>query len=169
MPANTTITTFDTNGESVFSKNVSSELKEVEFPYGTIGLVYATALPTDISNETDIESTTTYQNNGLPDQRTTVANGVAAAIIRFKPGADSAFHRTRTCDIGIVSEGMLEITLDSGEVRVLKRGDTLVQRGPMHKVKNITPDNAWAAMFFVALDARPIQIGEKTLKEEWLL
>ena len=38
-------------------------------------------------------------------------------------------HRTQSLDFGVVLEGEIELVLDSGETRLLKRGDVAVQRG----------------------------------------
>ena len=48
------------------------------------------------------------------------------------PGSTSPMHRTVSLDYGCVIEGEVECVLDSGEVKLLKRGDVCVQRGESH-------------------------------------
>lgn len=48
-------------------------------------------------------------------------------------------HRTNTLDYVFVIEGEIELSLDSGEKRVLKQADTCIQRGAMHAWKNLSP------------------------------
>lgn len=47
-------------------------------------------------------------------------------------------HRTNTLDYVFVIDGELELSLDSGEKRILKRGDVCVQRAAMHAWKNLS-------------------------------
>lgn len=50
----------------------------------------------------------------------------------MSPGLLSPMHRTVSLDYGVVLEGEVELVLDSGETRVLKRGDVAIQRGTCH-------------------------------------
>ena len=50
-------------------------------------------------------------------------------------------HRTSTIDYGIVIDGGTELLLDSGESKMLRKGDVFVQRGTAHSWKNITNEN----------------------------
>ena len=56
----------------------------------------------------------------------------------------------------------MEMILDDGVTRVMRRGDVAVQRGTNHGWRN-TSKTEWARMFFVLQDAQKIQIGEKEL------
>ena len=46
-------------------------------------------------------------------------------------------HRTVSLDYGVVLEGEVELVLDSGETRLMKRGDVSVQRGTNHAWRNM--------------------------------
>lgn len=48
------------------------------------------------------------------------------------------WHRTRTVDYIVILEGVLELSLDGGQKREVKKGDVIVQRAPMHKWKNMS-------------------------------
>ncbi len=62
------------------------------------------------------------------------------------PGATSPMHRTVSLDYGVVLEGEVELVLDSGEVRLLKRGHVAVQRGTNHAWRNASKSE-WAGCF----------------------
>lgn len=47
-------------------------------------------------------------------------------------------HRSNTLDYVFIIDGELELTLNSGEKRVLKRGDVVIQRACQHSWKNLS-------------------------------
>ena len=53
-------------------------------------------------------------------------------MIDSGPGLESPIRRAMSIDYGIVIEVEFELTLDSGESRVMKRGDVSVQRATVH-------------------------------------
>lgn len=53
-----------------------------------------------------------------------VPNGIVARLIDFAPGVESSIHRALSIDYGVVIEGKFELSLDSGEKRVMLPGDT---------------------------------------------
>jgi quercetin dioxygenase-like cupin family protein len=75
------------------------------------------------------------------------------------PGIECIIHVTKSRDYGIVVEGEMEMRLDSGETRYMKRGDVAVQRATMHGWKNRS-DTEWARMFFVSQDCPQAQGSE---------
>jgi quercetin dioxygenase-like cupin family protein len=52
----------------------------------------------------------------------------------------------------VVIEGELQSGLDDGEVRTLKAGDSIVQRGTTHTWKNVTPDDGLVKAVIVTYD-----------------
>ena len=122
----------------------------------------------DVMNGNDLEETKQARASGLSGGRVTIDNGLAVAVISFKPGQGSPMHRTRTLDLGIILEGEVEVEFDDGLKRRLKTGDTVVQRGTIHKWRNVTPGDGWLRMYFVSLDAKPMMHNGKELQEEWL-
>ena len=92
-------------------------------------------------------------------------NGTVCRTVDFAPDGEALMHRTKSLDYGIVVEGEIELHLDSGEVKTLKRGDIAVQRGTMHAWRNASKTN-WARMVFVLQDSQPVKVGQKVLKEE---
>ena len=82
------------------------------------------------------------------------------------PGATSPMHRTVSLDYGVVLEGEVELVLDSGEKRLLQRGDVAIQRGTNHAWKN-TSDTKWARMMYVLQESKPFTVAGKTLGEDY--
>ena len=78
-------------------------------------------------------------------------------IVDIPPGLTSPMHRTSSLDYGVVLEGEVELVLDSGEKRVLRRGDTCVQRGTNHAWRN-TSGAEWARMLYVLVEAGPVEL-----------
>ncbi len=74
-------------------------------------------------------------------------------------------HRTESLDLGVVIEGTMEQELDSGEKKIMHRGDVCVQRGTNHAWRNITENGGWARMMFVLLAAEKVTVGGKDLGE----
>jgi quercetin dioxygenase-like cupin family protein len=77
-------------------------------------------------------------------------------------------HRTETIDMGVCVAGKMEVTLDSGEVRMLCPGDTIVQRGTMHAWRNPS-ETEWARVVFFILGAKPVEIGGAVMNEFMLV
>ncbi|KIX99117.1 uncharacterized protein Z520_04693 [Fonsecaea multimorphosa CBS 102226] len=164
------ITNLNDQGLSEFLDNVRKPSGQ-HTPFGFVSTIYGnSSLPPNLTADDDIQETQRYREQGLSANRITVDNGIVASVVQIKPsnlGGSSPMHRTRTLDFGIVVEGEVELTLDSGEIRRLKQGDTVIQRGTMHKWINITPNSGWATMFFVSLDAQEIKAAGAVLGESW--
>lgn len=75
-------------------------------------------------------------------------------------------HRTISLDYGVVLEGEVELILDSGESRLLRRGDVVVQRGTNHAWRNVSED-AWARMLYVLQEAEEVRVGGVVLGEDY--
>lgn len=68
-------------------------------------------------------------------------------------------------DYGVVLEGEIQLELDSGEKRLIKKGDLFVQRGTMHKWTNVS-DSQPARLVAVQLESKEVEIdGKGALKE----
>lgn len=87
-------------------------------------------------------------------------------MIDFAPGVESPLHCAMSVDYGTVIEGEFEVELDSGEKRIMRRGDVLVQRATVHRWRNVSPDRP-GRMFFVLLDCKPLKpINGREIKVE---
>lgn len=86
-------------------------------------------------------------------------------MIDFAPGVESPLHRAMSLDYGVVIEGVFEITLDSGGSRIMHPGDVSVNRGAMHKWRNVDAGRSSRALF-VLLDCKPLFVEGKQIKED---
>ncbi|OQE10141.1 hypothetical protein PENFLA_c090G05285 [Penicillium flavigenum] len=82
-------------------------------------IIYSTnENPVDLNDDKDIK----YAQENEPGLH--ITNGTVVRMIDFGPGVESPMHRAMSIDYGIVLEGEFELTLDSGETRIMKRGDS---------------------------------------------
>lgn len=85
-------------------------------------------------------------------------NSTVCNIAEISPGIDKSYmHRTRSLDYGIVLVGEIELTLDSGEMRILNVGDVVVQRAKMHAWQN-TNETEWARVFFMVMGCENVAV-----------
>lgn len=68
-------------------------------------------------------------------------------------------------DYGIVIEGEFELSLDSGESKMMYPGDMSVNRACNHKWRNTSQDKP-GRMLFVLLDVKPLHVNGKVLEED---
>lgn len=125
-------------------------------PYTTSGF------PVNMNNETDIKKNsevTSSGNLGLVNP-----GGTVCRYVDFAPGNKPIMHQTVSLDYGIVLEGEIEMELDSGEKKLLKRGDIAIQRGTKHAWRNPS-ETEWARLLFVLQASENVVIDGKVLKE----
>lgn len=85
-------------------------------------------------------------------------------MIDFQPGAEIPMHRGESLDYNIVIEGEFELILDSGEVKMLQRGDVNIQRATAHKWRNVSGGGtAPGRLFSVLIDIEPLDVDGKSL------
>lgn len=120
------------------------------------------SFPVDMNNNRDIST----HDQRLASGKLGIVNpgGTVLRFVDFAPGFESMMHRTQSLDYGIVVEGSIELILDSGEKRLLSRGDCCIQRGTNHAWRNPS-EKEWSRVVYVLQDSRPVKAGGKTLKE----
>ncbi|KAL1891087.1 hypothetical protein Sste5346_007913 [Sporothrix stenoceras] len=96
----------------------------------------------------------------------TVSGGTVLRYVDMPPGSTSAMHRTVSLDYGVVLDGEIELILDSGEKRILKRGDVCVQRGTMHAWRNCS-ETEWGRMLYVLQPCASFGIAGKEVAEDY--
>lgn len=164
-PINRFITDHNAEGLAVFSTAIPEQLPSETIPVGDkFYLGYTTeSYPVSFADNQDISSYAARISNppGI-----VVPGGSVLRIVDIKPGGSSPMHRTVSLDYGVVLEGEIELVLDSGETRVMKRGDVSVQRGTNHAWRNRSATE-WGRMLYVLQEAKPLEIGGKTLKEDY--
>ncbi len=158
------ITDHDETGKAIFSKKLPEPVVWQELADGArFSLGYATnQFPVELSHETDISTYNHYLQN-LPGIN--IPGGTVLRYVDMMPGVTSPMHRTVSLDYGVVLEGEVELVLDSGEVRLLKRGHVAIQRGTNHAWRNASKTE-WARMLYVLQEAKPLEIGGKKLAED---
>jgi quercetin dioxygenase-like cupin family protein len=159
------ITTHDpSTKKAVFSDAVSEEAKIDHIPGADFRLGYVTkGFPVDLNEDADLLVYKPY----LESPPGLVASG--GTVLRFvdvAPGHLSPMHRTVSLDYGVVLEGEMELVLDSGETRKMKRGDVAIQRGTMHAWRNVS-STSWGRMMYVLQECRPVQVNGKVLEEDY--
>ncbi|KAK0732243.1 hypothetical protein B0H67DRAFT_566968 [Lasiosphaeris hirsuta] len=155
-PIQRVITDYDSEGKSVFSSAIPEDL-----PGRTAGvpapfrLGYCTnRTPVSLAGGGDIKTYANYLQNppGL-----VIPGGTVARYVDMPPGASSPMHRTVSLDYGVVVEGEMELVLDSGETRLLRRGDLAVQRGTMHVWRNASATE-WARMLYFLQESEALEV-----------
>ncbi|VUC23381.1 unnamed protein product [Clonostachys rosea] len=146
------ITDHNANGLAVFDTSVPELLPtEVAGPM-TNHFAYATeAFPADFTNKSDL---ITYSTMLSSPPGIFIPTGSVLRIVDMQPGGETPLHQTDSLDYGVVLEGEVELELDSGETRSLKRGDVSVQRGTNHLWRNLKKTES-SRMLFVSLGAKP--------------
>ena len=162
------ITDHNSEGKAVFNTTIdeaqqwqvvaTGEKKEANF-----ALNYTTSqFPVSFTENKDIENYKTYLDNkpGL-----SIPGGSVVRVVDMGPGLTSPMHRTVSLDYGVVLEGEVYLVLDSGEEKLMRRGDISVQRGTNHAWRNAS-NMSWARMMYVLLESEPLEIGGKQLDED---
>jgi quercetin dioxygenase-like cupin family protein len=66
----------------------------------------------------------------------------------------------------VVIEGQIELVLDSGEWRIVNRGDVAIQRATAHEWRNTSKTQS-ARLLLCLQEAEPILISGQPLEEEY--
>ncbi|CRL21970.1 Cupin, RmlC-type [Penicillium camemberti] len=145
------ITTHNAQGEGVFLPVDNGDHQALMANgRGCQNILYTTqGEAVDLNGEVDIA----LAKNNAPGLH--VPGGTLVRMIDFAPGVESPMHRAMSLDYGTVIEGEFEVELDSGEKRIMRRGDVLVQRATAHRWRNLSPDKP-GRMLFVLLDCQPM-------------
>lgn len=173
-PLNRFITTHDPEGKAIFSNKLSETMPVQPIGDGAhFSLAYTSDhFPAKLSDDADIIEYNSYLTSppGI-----TISTGSVCRIVDLPPNSLSPMHRTVSLDYGVVLEGEVELVLDSGETRLLKRGDVAVQRATNHAWRNVTPDAVnpetgvkepqWGRMLYVLSPSQEVEIGGKKLGE----
>ncbi|KAJ6111508.1 Cupin 2 conserved barrel [Penicillium sp. IBT 18751x] len=160
------ITTHNPDGEAVFVSHARVPDYMPSKPAGEdgeIALLYATTtMPTNVEDEVDIAMYDEFLHRppGL-----TTENGATFRMVDLRPGKVTPMHRTVSVDYGIVLDGEVDLILDSGESRVLYRGDVCVQRGTAHSFRNKSATD-WCRLLFVFLPMQMLTINGRDLDTE---
>lgn len=159
------ITDHNEQGKAVFSDKIDETLPWQELPDGARFCLGYTShrTPVNLTNDKDLAD---YEHDLENKPGIMIPGGSVLRLVDMRPGATSPMHRTVSLDYGVVLEGEVELVLDSGEVRLMRRGDLAIQRGTNHAWRNASSRD-WARMLYVLQEAEPITIGNKRLEEDY--
>lgn len=145
------ITDHDSTNQAVFSDDVEEPVPWKSFPTGSrVALAYSTStFPVNLADGHDLAA---YRGELGSASSPADSNAAIVRIVDMKPEAAAPMHKTQTVDYGVVLEGEVEASLGSGQVRVLKRGDIIVQRATDHAWRNPSKTE-WARILFFVLPA----------------
>lgn len=158
------VTAHNKEGQAIFSDKFDEESKMKANNDGiAFALSYATkGFPVSMDNGEDLKVYEHYLNEapGL-----VISGGTVLRHVDIPPNTACTMHRTVSLDYGTVLEGEVELLLDSGEKRIMRRGDVAIQRGTMHQWINPSKTE-WTRMLFVLQESKPLRIAGETFGED---
>jgi len=156
------ITTHSASGEAVLDTTIPSTAIWRHIPGASFFLGYVTrTFPIDLKDDIDLNA---YTDAFASPPKVTVPGGTVLRVMDLAPGTSSPMHRTVSLDYSVVLEGEVELQLDSGETKVMRRGDMCVQRATNHAWRN-TNQTEWARMLYVYIDSTKPMVGGRKLGE----
>lgn len=186
-PLRRIITTHDPkSGRAIFSDAVGEQVSFTGFPVppgkpttSDYALAFNTnsfpvkglSPPTSATKESQANLDIKHYKSQLSDPSPlNPPTGTSCTIIEVPPGAAVPMHRTATLDYGVIIDGTTELVLDSGEKKLMKKGDVFVQRGTAHSWLNTTEkkDNSGVLrVFFVFQPIEQVQLeGGKVVGQD---
>ncbi|KAI1342462.1 hypothetical protein F5Y15DRAFT_305029 [Xylariaceae sp. FL0016] len=159
-----TVTDFNSEGLSVFSSHLPSEITPFGMPGMQVFDIYSAATqPTQMNDGADFKAMETLvPGEPFPRSRTMMR------FVDFLPGTSAPLmHRTVTLDMGVIVSGEIELVLDSGETKLLRVGDSFVQRGTMHAWRNPSHTTT-CRVFFVQAPSEPMVVKGEVLGEKFV-
>ncbi|ATZ53631.1 hypothetical protein BCIN_09g04390 [Botrytis cinerea B05.10] len=154
------ITTTDPNGKAILESNISpkSIWEPIQDNNMTFFLAYTThQFPASLSHAPSSQNSTSttpidiasYESDLSTPPGLCISTGTVVRFVDFAPGFTCPMHKTVSLDYGVVLEGTIELLLDSGEKKIMQRGDVCVQRATNHAWRNASEGDGWARMMFV--------------------
>ncbi|KAF9887355.1 hypothetical protein FE257_010350 [Aspergillus nanangensis] len=158
------ITTHNPSGEAIIHSSTPGTWTDLGSSKFDFSVAYTTSsFPTNLNNEADINAYEQLTASGGPGLVN--PGGTVLRVVDFAPDQPGLMHRTQSLDYGIVLEGEIDMLLDSGEARRLRKGDIAVQRATMHEWQNPSKTE-WTRMVFVLQECEPVVVGGETLGED---
>ncbi|GMF75683.1 hypothetical protein F9C07_2287005 [Aspergillus flavus] len=157
------ITTHKEDGTPTFETKIP---EPIEWERTNIGVDFFLAytlgsFPAPLSHDADLNQ---YKDHLVNHPPFMIPGGAVVRYVDYHPGCEPMWHRTVTVDFGVVIEGELELEVEGGEKRLMKRGDVAVQRGTNHCWRNPSKTQ-FARALYIALDAKPVIVNGQELGE----
>ncbi|KAM0129315.1 hypothetical protein ACHAP3_007818 [Botrytis cinerea] len=148
------ITTNSPDGKTTTFADSTSFVTKSQAPGVTVQYAYSAASTLSFTDDTDLEAHQEAIKQGKTPNVPSAGNSVAV-FCHLEPnpsGAEGFLHRTRTLDYVTITDGELGYTVNSGEKRVFKKGDVVIQRSGWHAWTNLSKTEG-ATFFAVAMGA----------------
>lgn len=158
------ITGHDSSGKAIIESSEPGKWDSLFDNKMAFDVVYTTSeMPVDLNANKDL----TTHNDLVSSGKLGLVrpNGTVCRMVDFGPSTPGLMHRTQSLDYGVVIEGEVEMELDNGVKRILRRGDVAVQRATIHAWRN-TSQTEWARIFFVLQDCQKLLIDGKEVGED---
>jgi len=140
------ITTNDENGTSFFYNAAAPSTRDRGA--GKMTFLYSTPPSFTMDSNADLSHyLAAASKDPLPSFP--AAGSSVVAMLDLAPNTrdgETFMHRTKTLDYIFMMEGELELELDGGEKRIVKKGEFIVQRACWHKFRNLTSEPARMAV-----------------------
>ncbi len=134
------------DGNAVFTDDELFDTVNIPSGDAAMRTIWTTLnVPADLNDPTD---------GAKRDAGTTLKGGSVIRIVDMLPNASSPMHRSSSIDYGIIMSGKIELELDNGIVKTMKKGDIIVQRGTIHKWRNPSSTKI-CRIVFVLTEAKP--------------
>ncbi|KAL2161877.1 hypothetical protein VTH06DRAFT_7661 [Thermothelomyces fergusii] len=158
------ITTHNEAGKAVVHSEAGFSWAPFDEGKLAFAVAYTTsAFPPDLNGDADVAEHERVMASGTLGL--VRPGGTVLRVVDFAPGYACAMHRTLSLDYGVVLEGEVDMVLDGGDRRVLRRGDVAVQRATQHQWVNRSQTN-WARMLFVLQDCKPLVVAGQDVTED---
>ncbi|KAK9794406.1 hypothetical protein AB5N19_00219 [Seiridium cardinale] len=155
------ITGHDADGKAVFLSTDSGDHHLIMGEGQAVAnILYSTTeTPVDINGDVDVRNAKENEP-GVHYQQGTVVR-----MIDFAPNELSPMHRSVSVDYGVVLEGTFELILESGQKRIMHRGDVSIQRATAHQWRNLSGGgNDAGRMMWVLLGVQDVIVKGKKLE-----
>ncbi|MCJ1313711.1 hypothetical protein MMC25_007390 [Agyrium rufum] len=160
------ITTMNAEGKAVIKSTHVDPWTSFN-PAASFNLLYTTSsLPVPVNNEADIKAYEKSRESANVGHY--IPNGSVLRMVDTAPGNNGPpfMHRTKSLDYGFILFGSIELILDSGETKLLKQGDVIIQRGVMHAWRNPS-ETEWARVAFMQLESETLVFGGQEYPENF--
>jgi quercetin dioxygenase-like cupin family protein len=152
------VTGHDEHGHAVFRSIDKLQTQEIPSGDAAFATIWSTVeVPVDLNDESD---------GGVRDVGLTLNGGSVIRIVDMLPGGESPMHRTNSLDYGIVISGEVELELDNGAVEVCRAGDVIVQRGTIHRWRNVSANTPCRIIFALIESVGPYIHNGEPLAEQ---
>lgn len=150
------MTDTDDDSDSFFA-NIPTEVPiSLDLGQGaSISMGYSTSGPGPVNMTNQQDMNVYLAGQSKPPSPWPTNGGNTLIFVDTPPGASSEMHRTQSLDYTIQILGEVELSLSNGDMKVIRPGDVVVQRGTLHKWRN-TSDTQWSRFVGICSGAEPI-------------